>query len=366
MWFVRAVAAIAGVTLVVSTVMSAVRTFVVPRSLPVVLSRVVFLVTERAFRASLWRRRDDYAAVDRRLVFYAPVTLLALPGVWLTLVLVGYALVYGALGEPPWRAVELSGSSLLTLGFDHPTGRVAALAGFTEAALGIGLLALLITYLPTIYAAFGRRETLVSLVAVRAGSPPSAVTMLERYHRIGLMPRSDDLWDRAEVWFADVEESHSSIGALAFFRSPDPDRSWITAAGALLDGAALSLAALDVPTSPQAQLCIRSGYLALRRIADFFAVEYDHDPAPTDPISIERAEFEDALDRLAAVGAPVVADRDRAWRDFAGWRVNYDTVLLALAALTAAPRAPWSSDRATEVPRPPILGRRPRRNRRAS
>jgi hypothetical protein len=38
-------------------------------------------------------------------------------------------------------------------------------------------------------------------------------------------------------------------------------------------------------------------------------------------------------------------DRDQAWRDFNGWRVNYDTVLLALAAITMAPPAPWSSDR---------------------
>ena len=40
------------------------------------------------------------------------------------------------------------------------------------------------------------------------------------------------------------------------------------------------------------------------------------------------------------------ADRDQAWRDFAGWRVNYDTVLLAACDLTSAPEAPWSSDRA--------------------
>ena len=39
------------------------------------------------------------------------------------------------------------------------------------------------------------------------------------------------------------------------------------------------------------------------------------------------------------------ADLDRAWRDFAGWRVNYDRVLLAMAALTMAPDAPWSLDR---------------------
>lgn len=44
-------------------------------------------------------------------------------------------------------------------------------------------------------------------------------------------------------------------------------------------------------------------------------------------------------------GVPIKADRERAWRDFAGWRVNYDTVLLALANLTSAPPAMWSSDR---------------------
>lgn len=49
-----------------------------------------------------------------------------------------------------------------------------------------------------------------------------------------------------------------------------------------------------------------------------------------------------------------------AWRDFAGWRVNYDTVLVALAGLTMAPYAPWSSDRLPGGgPRPPVRRRRP-------
>ena len=65
----------------------------------------------------------------------------------------------------------------------------------------------------------------------------------------------------------------------------------------------------------------------------------------TDPISIDRTEFDAAYDRLAAAGLPLKPDRDQCWRDFAGWRVNYDTVLLDLARLTMAPYAPWSSDR---------------------
>ena len=48
---------------------------------------------------------------------------------------------------------------------------------------------------------------------------------------------------------------------------------------------------------------------------------------------------------MAGAGVPLKADRDQAWRDFAGWRVNYDIVLLSLARLTQAPAAPWSSDR---------------------
>ena len=65
----------------------------------------------------------------------------------------------------------------------------------------------------------------------------------------------------------------------------------------------------------------------------------------TDPISIGRDEFDGMYEVLAAAGVPLIADRAQAWRDFAGWRVNYDTVLLQLAALTMAPYAPWVSDR---------------------
>jgi hypothetical protein len=62
---------------------------------------------------------------------------------------------------------------------------------------------------------------------------------------------------------------------------------------------------------------------------------------------VRRDEFEAALDHMAERGVPLKADREAAWRSFAGWRVNYDTVLIALARITMAPRAPWSSDRYT-------------------
>ena len=86
-------------------------------------------------------------------------------------------------------------------------------------------------------------------------------------------------------------------------------------------------------------------YLALRSIADYFEIAYNPHAKAEDPISVSRAEFDTLLDHLEADDVPLKADRDQAWRDFSGWRVNYDTVLVALAGLTAAPPAPWSSDR---------------------
>src|SRR5260221_6178923 len=152
------------------------------------------------------------------------------------------------------------------------------------------MVALLIAYLPTIYSAFSRREAAVSLLEVRAGSPPSAVELIERYQRIHGLDRLHDLWVSWEVWFAELEESHTSLAALVFFRSPKPQQSWVTSAGAVLDAAALVNAAIDVEHDLQADMTIRAGFLALRSIADFFGVAHDANPKPTDPISVSRAE----------------------------------------------------------------------------
>jgi hypothetical protein len=169
--------------------------------------------------------------------------------------------------------------------------------------------------------------------------------MLERAHRIRGLSQLGDEFGQWETWFAELEQSHTAFPVLTFFRSSQPERSWVTAAGAILDAASLHASTLDVPRDPRADLCIRAGYIALRRIASFFGAELDWDPRPTDPISIARSEFDQACASLAAAGVPLKDNLDQAWRDFAGWRVNYDTPLLYLAQLITAPYAPWSADR---------------------
>jgi hypothetical protein len=153
-----------------------------------------------------------------------------------------------------------------------------------------------------------------------------------------------------------VEETHTVLPALVFFRSTRAQNSWVVAAGTVLDAAALTTAAVDVPKTAAAQLCIRAGFIAFRRIVDYFDIPYPADPHyPQDPISITREEFDTALEQLARGGVPLVADRDQAWKDYAGWRVNYDVVLLALCSLTMAPKAPWSSDRAPKTGLPTLM-----------
>jgi hypothetical protein len=296
------------------------------------------------------------------MALYGPLGLFGLVFTWMGIAIVGWSLIYkGALGVDSWaRAFELSGSSFFTLGFvGVPSGILSYCLVFIEAASGLGLLALLIAYLPTIYGAFSRRELGVAKLATRAGTPPSAVELLTRYHAIGWNDQLPELWGQWEEWFADIGETHVSLGVLSFFRSPNPDRSWVTSAGALLDAASLAQSTLAVPWSPQAGLCIRAGTLALREIAGFFAIPFDPDPRPDDPISIARSEYEEVYERLGGAGVPVRPDRQRAWRDFAGWRVNYDAVLLGLAGLTMAPYAPWSSDRSLRW-RVRLVRRRPR------
>ncbi len=343
----RGLSLVVGLFVIASVALSALRTVVVPRSQRTFIGAVVFRLTRRVF-ALLAGERRGYAARDRVMALYGPVGLVVLAGAWLALILTGYAGVFWAVGYGDGSvadAVWVSGSSLLTLGSAPLVGTGQRLTAFSEAVFGFGLVALLISYLPSMYGAFSRREQLVALLEVRAGSPPSAAEWLQRFHRIGWTRDLGDEWARWEAWFVDIDETHTTYPALVWFRSPQPDRSWVVAAGTVLDAASLWMSAVDHPPDPRAGLCVRAGYMALRRIADFFGIAHDPDPSPTDPISVSRAEFDEATARMEAAGIPLRADRDAAWRDFAGWRVNYDTVLLRLAEITLAPYAPWTSDR---------------------
>jgi len=339
---------IMGGWLAIWTIFQAIRTFVMPRSDNAPLTRVIFINIARLQR--IWMKRMvNYAQRDRILAYFAPVALLTTPLVWLFLMWIGFAFMDFALSAQLdlRESFIMSGSSLMTLGFKFTNELPIIILGFVEAALGMMLTAILIGYLPTIYSAFSAREKFVSKLETRAGSPPSPVEMILRLNRVRVLMNEGQMqafgaeW---EDWFAQLEENHTSIGALNFFRSPKPNRSWVTASGVVMDSFALMISCIDAPHFRSLAVSVRAGYIALRSIADFFGMDYAPDPYSTDPITIDRYDFNLAYDQLQEAGILLYADREQCWRDFSGWRVNYDSVVRQLAEITYAPYAMWVSD----------------------
>ena len=360
----RVAGAAAGAVLVLWTLSSAIKTVVLPRASVSVLTRLHFRSMRVVFDRFASPKRP-FAKRDAAMALYAPISLVLLPGLWVTLMILGFTAVFWGTGIDPLReAFFTSGSSLLTLGFVRPEGLGRVMLTFFEAGLGLGIVSLMISYLPSIYSAFSRREALVGMLEVRAGLPPSPAELLTRYQNIRWIDNiDDDLFEPWEEWFVDIEESHTTQPSLVFFRSPHPERNWLTAAGCVLDTAAIVASTLDIPRSAQRDVLLRTGFFTLRRIADFYGIKYNPRPLPTDPISVAQREFDLLCVELRATGVPLKANLQQAWVDYAGWRVNYDEVLVQLCALVMAPPARWSSDRMPDhYQRPPWFPKRARRS----
>ena len=356
-----------GALTALGTLLAAIQTVIVPRAERSLVIRFVYVGVGLLFSVFA-RRRKSYEAKDALLASYAPTTLMILPMVWASGVIYGFSLMFWALDVRPYReALVLSGWSLTTLGYLASTDLFTLILAVAEALIGLGIVALLISFLPLMRSAFSVRESAVARLEIRAGTPPTPEAMIILAHETGGLENMEETWTEWEHWFIHLEETHQTYPALAFFRSVHSDRSWVTAAGAILDTAAIMLSTVAVPHSPAAPFMIRAGYVALRNIADFFAIEYDPDPVAISPITVRRHEFYDTYETLRNAGVPVVQDRDQAWFDYAGWRVNYDNCLVGLASITSAPPGKWSSDRPSPYhrlrlfyrplrrPRPPLL-----------
>jgi hypothetical protein len=353
--FGRVVVALAAAAVAALAVQSAVRTIVVPRGVPDRLSRAVFRVLDvpTAWRAG---RASSPGQLDRRTAGLAIYLLMALLVTWLTAVLLAGAGMQWALrGGSAGRAFAASASALTTLGVLSGPGDANA-AAYVEAVLGVGLLALVIGYLPSLYSAFSRREALVTKLATRTGLPPSGpVIVRSLWHPAGPQTVLSETWQAWEDWFVDVSETHTSFPVLAFFRSPQTAKSWITAAGAILDAASLALAAVNVDWGPETTHCLHAGIISLRHVADFHGIPYQRGTGDA-TIAVTQDEVIAACQELTAAGVPVVSDLDAAYDRFRARRSDYEDVLLAICAYVYAPPAPWSSDKVVAPrTRPPII-----------
>jgi hypothetical protein len=354
----RVLAAALGGVLVLANGFSVVRTLVVPRSTPGGLSRVVDTGVDMMFRLAC-RRVDDYRTRDRVLAGQAAAYLVALLVVWLAGFLVAFGLLLW-----PWTGslaggMRESASSLFTLGFASQDAGGPTTLDALAAASGLFVIAVQIAYLPTLYSAFNRRETEVTLLAARAGSPPWGPELLART-RYGMATRTDDLpafyslWER---WAADVAESHANYPVLVRFRSPQPLSSWLVGLLAVLDSAALFLALCPSRERFETRMCLRMGFTALRQIAVALRIPVVDDPDPDADLLLPYDEFLTAVQRLTDVGFPIERTAEQAWPHFRGWRVNYESIAYAVAYATDAVPALWSGPR--RWPSEPMPPKRP-------
>jgi hypothetical protein len=357
----RVLALIVGTLIVVLTFWSVFSSLVVPRAsssrLQSILGRALGDVTR-----TLAPRLPNYEARDRLLSFIGPATMVALFITWISLLIVGFGLIeWWNSGIDFASAIGIAGSSVFTLGIASASDAGAHTIEILAAGFGLLVIALEIAYLPALYNAFAVRETEVTLLATRAGTPAWGPEILARHHWLDTMNELPPLYTSWERWAAAVSESHANYPALMWFRSPAPFRSWLVGLVAMMDSAALYHAASPGLTPREARTCLQMGMNCMRSMAGALKIPFDPDPLPTAPVRLTRAEFDQGIARLQAVGFPMERDVDEAWRHFQGWRVNYEGIVDALTALIVPPPAPWFVPHAkfgdTTFPR--ILNRTP-------
>ena len=338
-----------GLALVAWVLNDVFNTVILPRPSPS-RYRPAGLLTRYSWRA--WRRYADGSPTperrEQRLGVFAPAIVMLLLGVWIVLLIVAFGLLMHALAaqvRPPLpdvgSALYFAAISLLTIGYGDfvPVDGAARLVAVAAGGVGLGIVALTITYLFSLYGNFQRRELLVLTLDARAGAPPSGVVLLEtcaRYHAEDELRRVFTDWER---WSAAVLESHLAFPILLFFRSTHDHESWVSAIGAVLDASTLVLTTVEGGPSGAAWVMHGIGVHLVEDVARFFRSD------PPGTAGVERAEFDEARRRLAAAGYALTVDADGSWIEFERRRSAYASRLNALARYLAVPPAQWIGDR---------------------
>ena len=326
-----------GLGIALSTLFSAIKQTVLPGRKKVRLSRAVFRNTFRLFRLVIVRIHSEQAR-DALWAFYAPMSVMLLPLTWVILLMIGFTMMFWGVSEPSLgTALSLSGAAITTEGFLAPKGGAQITLYIIGGIIGLGIVGLLITFLPTVYSIYSQREQEVTRVAFRFGAPPSGVKVLAQAYRLGLAQELDQFWHTWEDWFTDMAETHLSNSEVIFYRSSQPGTSWITTAGAILDASVLFFSSVDRQDVPWVQLCYQAGCRTLRDIATDVGIPLSSALASSASIQVTRAEYDAACEQLSSAGVPLKADREESWRAFVSMRSQYGFALIALANFLHVP-----------------------------
>ena len=279
-----------GAVLLMVVLLDAFQSIILPRR-PVGrlrITRIFFLMTWRPWRVLASQSRSR-AMREQFYSIYGPLSLLVLFIFWAILLTVGFGMVFFGLhvgfrdplltGQGAWMRLRsslyVSGTTIFTLGMGDvvPETQSARLLTVLEAGTGLGFVALVIGYVPVLYAAFSQREVLVALLDARAGSPPTAAELLLRHSFDEGPVVLQNLLAEWERWCAEILESHISYPILCYYRSQHDNQSWLSALIAVLDTCALLISMRDGKRTRQAQLTFAIGRHALVDMVHVFHLE---------------------------------------------------------------------------------------------
>jgi hypothetical protein len=247
----------------------------------------------------------------------------------------------------PWADLTLgdafreSGSSVFTLGFVSTGEPIPTLLDVLGGATGMIFVALTIGYLPGILGEVRGREATVRRLETVTGTPPWGPEVLASYTLAGALDRLPKLYEDWDKWCARVAETHMKYPVLTHFRLPRARNHWVVSLLAMMDAAALDIAARPYSAHGSSRLLLRQGAGCLGAVA-YPMRRIDrtrHDPCLT------RAEFDEGITRITAAGYPLERDLEEVWHEFTRLRSEYAPLACQLAFWLIAAPAPWSGPR---------------------
>jgi hypothetical protein len=331
---IKTIATVFGFALILFILLEVFEALVLPRRVlrPFRFTRLYYQFSWRAWAAS---SRVFPAGAKRQtfLSLFGPLSLLILFGVWAMALMAGFGFVHHGFapdGGSIEDAMYLSGTTFSTLGYGDltPATQAARMLSVIEAATGFGFFAVVISYLPVLYQAFGRREAFIALFDSRAGSPPAAGRLFLRIPPVA----ENGVWligflAEAEQWAAEVLEGHLSFPVLGQYRSQHDNQSWLAALACTLDATAILLTVIEGGHRTQARLTFA---MARHAVVDLGLVVRKQPVTPSgDRLPPER--LNELIIALRAAGVKV-RDNDEARAKLSELRGLYEPFVEALAS----------------------------------
>jgi len=353
----------AGIAFVAATFYDLFKSVVLPRPSinRFVMVRLLF-VTIWAFWQWVGRRMQNLARRETWLATFGPAAVIAMFLTWALAFMLGYALILDGLRTQVRPALDSFGESLyfsattivpLSYGDFVPIGAGARVMILFESATGVGIAALVITLLFSLYASFQEREELVVQLDALAGAPPSGTQLLETVFERGLRDELVKTFEDWRGWSAAVLESHLAYPILLYFRSSHDNEAWLNSFGAVMDAATLVMSAVDEDEEGPARLMFTVGNHLVEDLSWYFRFTSTKDPL------VDRDEFEQAVARLRKAGFRVKSVEE-AYTKFQHLRGKYASQMNQMAHRLAIIPAEWIGDR-TYAPHVDGRGRTRRR-----